>query len=143
MVTVGVVKSLSGGSAKVLLEADASCCDHCAKETCDINAHGVETEAVNLAHAKVGQKVKVEMKTFTYLKGALILYVLPVLALLAGAFLGDVYLPEFFDRSNPDLLSAAGGFLLFLLSLILVKFLSGRMERKTEHKSVIEEIIEG
>ena len=143
MMTVGVVKSVNGRMAKVFVETGPGCCDHCEKETCDINERGVETEAVNLVDAQVGQKVTVDMKTVTYLKGVMVLYVLPVLALLFGALAGRVALPAYFYGTDPDILSAAGGFLSFLASLALVKLLSGRMEKKTEHKPVIEAIIDG
>lgn len=139
---VGIVKSVDGSMAKVVVEAGASCCEKCQKGSCDISTRGVETEAVNLAHAKVGQKVNVDMKTLTYMKGALIIYVLPVLALFAGAILGWDYLPAYFNNTDPNILCAEGGFFLFLLSFIFVKILAGRMERKTEHKSVIESIID-
>jgi sigma-E factor negative regulatory protein RseC len=143
MMSVGVVRSVNGRMAKVLVEAGGGCCDHCGKEACDINTRGVETEAVNLVDAKVGQKVRVDMKTFTYLKGVMLLYVLPVLALLFGAVSGRVYLPAYFHSAGPDVLSAAGGFLSLFASLVLVRVLSGRMDKKTEHKPVIESIITG
>jgi sigma-E factor negative regulatory protein RseC len=143
MVTVGMVKSVEGATAKVVIETGASCCENCVKGSCDVEARGIETEAVNLVHAKAGQKVRVDMKTYTYIKGAIILYVLPVVALFAGAFLGKFYLSDYFGSINSDLLSAVGGIFLFLFSLPLVKVLSAKMEKKTEHKSVIESIIEG
>jgi sigma-E factor negative regulatory protein RseC len=143
MMSVGVVRSVNDGMAKVVMEVGAGCCDHCEKAECDLNTRGVETEAVNMVHAKVGQKVRVDMKTFTYIKGVMLLYVLPVFALLFGAVAGRVYLPAYFHGAGPDVLSAAGGFLSFLASLVLVKLLSGKMERKTENKPVIESIIEG
>lgn len=143
MISVGVVRSVNGRMARVFMEVGAGCCDHCEKDACDVDARGVETEAVNLIDAKVGQKVRVDMKTFTYLKGIVVLYVLPVVALLFGAVAGRMYLPAYFHGTSPDILSAAGGFLLFLASLALVKLVSGTMEKKTEHKPVIESIIEG
>ncbi|MEJ2697513.1 MAG: SoxR reducing system RseC family protein [Candidatus Sulfobium sp.] len=139
---IGIVKSIDGSTARVFVEEGPGCCDQCRKDTCDISARGVETEAFNLARAKVGQKVNVDMKTVTYLKGTLIFYVLPVLALFIGAILGWDYLPSYFGATDPNLLGAAGGFFLFLLSLIFVKLLAGRMEKKTEHRSVIESVIE-
>jgi sigma-E factor negative regulatory protein RseC len=142
METVGVVKSVHGTMARVLMETGPSCCAHCEKGSCDIEINGVETEAVNLVQAKVGQKVKVDMKTGTYLKGALLLYVLPVAALFIGALLGAAWLPAYFHGANDNLLSAAGAVFLFLVSLVIVKLLSGRMEKKTENKSVIEAVIE-
>jgi sigma-E factor negative regulatory protein RseC len=139
---VGEVKSVEGSTATVLVESGASCCEQCQKDTCDISSKGVETVALNLARAKVGQKVNVGMKTVTYLKGAVIIYVLPVLALFAGAVLGWTYLPSHFPATDPNILSAAGAFFLFFLSFIFVKILAGRLEKKTEHKPVIESIIE-
>lgn len=139
---VGIVKSVDGSTARVMVEMGASCCEKCQKGSCDVETRGVETEAVNVAHAKVGQKVNVDMTTVTYLKGALIVYVLPVIALFVGALLGWDYLPLYFRHTDPNILCAAGSFILFFLSLIFVKILAGRMEKKTEHKSVIASIIE-
>ncbi len=116
--------------------------NHCEKDSCDLETRGIETEAVNLVDAKVGQKVRIYVKTFTYVKGILVLYILPVFALLTGAVLGRAYLPAYFKGSSSDALSAAGAFLLFFVSLLLAKLLSGKMEKKKEHKPVIESIVE-
>jgi sigma-E factor negative regulatory protein RseC len=82
------------------------------------------------------------MKSYTYLKGALIIYVLPIFALILGAVLGKVYLPAFINRIDSELLSALGGFFALLASLILVKILSSRLDKTTENKSVIVSIVE-
>ena len=142
MQEIGVVKSIDGVIAKVIVERKSSCCDHSEKDTCDIPENGVETEALNVARAVVGQKVKVVMKSYTYLKGALIIYVLPIFALILGAVLGKVYLPAFINRIDSELLSALGGFFALLASLILVKILSSRLDKTTENKSVIVSIVE-
>ncbi|HDH05807.1 MAG TPA: hypothetical protein ENH01_08860 [Nitrospirae bacterium] len=142
MEEVGIVKSIDGVTAKVVVSRKSSCCESCVKDTCDIPEKGVETEAINSANAKVGQKVKVVMKSYTYYKSAMLVYVLPVIALIGGAMLGKIYLPGYFSRTDPDLLAAAGGFFLFFVSLILVKVISGRMNKKTEYKSIIESIME-
>ncbi len=142
MTTVGVVKSVEGKTARVLVDPGPSCCEHCEKDSCDLETRGVETEAINLAGAEVGQKVRIDIGTVTYVKGILVLYILPVFALLAGAVLGRAYLPAYFKEASPDALSAAGAFLLFFVSLLLAKLLSGKIEKKKEHKPVIESIIE-
>ena len=82
------------------------------------------------------------MKTLTFLKEVLVLYVLPIVALLTGAVLGRSYLPAYFRGTSPDVLSAAGGFFLFLISLLTARLFSRKMEKKTEDKPVIESIIE-
>ncbi|GBE02386.1 positive regulator of sigma(E), RseC/MucC [bacterium BMS3Bbin06] len=138
---IGVVKSIDGHMAKVIVYKK-SACDHCTENDCDIKGNGFETEAINMAHANIGETVKVVMKAQTYIKGALVLYILPVFALMAGALLGKVYLPVYFSGLNSELLSVLGGFISLFLSLVAVKILSARMERKTEYKSVIEEILD-
>lgn len=142
MEEIGVVESVDGAVAKVLIGRKRGCCELYDKGACDIPADGIVTEAVNLARAKAGQKVKITMKSYTYIKGAFILYVLPVSALFLGAILGKVYLPGFVNGVDSELLAALGGFLAFLASLILVKALSVRMDRRTENKSVIVKILE-
>lgn len=142
MFMVGIVMSVDGATAKVLVETDGGCCDHCEKEICYIKSRGIEMEALNLVHARVGQKVKLKMKTITYLKEVLLLFILPVFALLLGILLGRVYLPVYIHGIGADVLSAVGGFVLFGISLVLAKLLSRGMGKKIEHKPVIESIIE-
>lgn len=142
MLTMGVVRSVDGQTAKVFVEMGGGCCDHCEKEVCDVSTQGVETEALNLVHARVGQKVKISMKPFTYVKGALVLFILPICGLFVGAFLGRVYLPAYIHGTGADTLSAVGGLFLLGVSLILTKLFSAKMGRKVEHRPVIESIIE-
>ncbi len=142
MESVGIVKSTTGHMAKVLVELQGGCCDKCEKQSCDIAEKGVETEALNAAQAVAGQKVKVVMTPHTYVKGALVLYVFPVVALILGAIIGQMYLPSFMSSTDPELLAAFGGFVFLFVSLVIVKILSAIMEKKTEYKSVIQSIIE-
>jgi hypothetical protein len=86
MTTVGVVKSVEGGSARVLVDAGPSCCEHCLKDSCDLETRGIETEAVNLVNAKLGEKVRIEIKTFTYLKGIIVFSCCPFLRCLQVRF---------------------------------------------------------
>jgi sigma-E factor negative regulatory protein RseC len=142
MESVGIVKSTDGIMARVLVETEGGSCEHCEKNTCDIAERGVETEAVNAAHAHAGQKVRVVMKTYSYFKGAMILYMVPVFSLIMGAVFGKMYLPSYINGISLDLLSVFGGFTFFSASLVVVKILSSRMNRKSEYKPVIESIIE-
>ncbi|HEC97515.1 MAG TPA: hypothetical protein ENI58_05070 [Nitrospirae bacterium] len=141
MEEVGIVKSIEGVIAKVLVERQ-SACDKCNEGTCHVSDGGALIEALNIAKAKEGQKVKVVFKPYTYLKGTILVYGLPALALIIGAVLGKEFLPWFFSGVDPNLLSAAGGFGLFILTFIAARQFSLRMEKKTEYKPVVEEILE-
>lgn len=141
MQETGIVRSINGIHATVIISRKNSCCESCEKDTCYLPENGNETEAVNAAAAAVGQTVMVVMKSYTYIKGTLLIYAFPVISLFAGAILGKVYLPAYTNRLDSELLSAIGGFFAFIASLLVVKLIVSRMNRKTEHKSVIEEII--
>ena len=138
----GIVKSLNGSLAIVVVERK-SACDQC-KAGCKITDSGAEIEAINLAKAKIGQKVMVVMRPYTYLKGSIIIYGIPALFLIIGAIIGKEILSPLhpFKNLDPDILSALTGFGAFIISFLIVKLWSGRVEKKVEYKPVIQEIIE-
>jgi hypothetical protein len=55
---------------------------------------------------------------------------------------GKEMLPSLFKNYDPDMLSALSGFGAFIVCLIAVKIWSTRVEKMTEYKPVIEEILE-
>ncbi len=137
---IGIVKAVNGIIAVVSVQRK-SACDQC-RAGCKLTESGVEIEAVNTVRAVIGQKVKVVMKPYSYLKGTLLVYGVPTLALIIGAVIGKEFLSGFFREADPDILSAISGFGAFLLSFLLIKIWSGKAEKKMEYKPVIEEILE-
>jgi sigma-E factor negative regulatory protein RseC len=142
MQEIGIVKSIEGSTARVMISREGSPCENCTQDTCTIPEKGIETEAINIAGAKVGQKVKVAMTSYTYYKGALLIYVLPVVALIGGAILGNIYLPAHVNVNDTDLLAVLGGFSAFIVSLLVVKIIISKINKKTAYQSVIESIME-
>lgn len=142
MEEIGIVKSITGPVAIVVVERK-SACDQC-KAGCKVTDSGAEIEALNLAKAQVGQKVRVVMKPYTYLKGSIIIYGIPAIALIIGAIIGKEFLSSLqpFKSLDPDIISAIGGFSAFILSFLIIKFWSGKFEKKEEYKPVIQEILE-
>ena len=139
---VGIVRSIEGSTARVMISREGSPCENCTQDACSIPEKGVETEAINIAGAKVGQKVIVAMTSYTYYKGALLIYVLPVVALIGGAILGNIYLPAYINVDNRDILAVSGGFASFIVSLLIVKIIISNINNKTAYQSVIESIVE-
>lgn len=136
---IGTVKRLDGLFAIVNVEKK-SACGSC-KAGCKVSETGAEIEALNKAEATVGQRVRVAMQPYLYLKGSILIYGIPALALILGAVIGKEYFSGFFKNLDPDIVSAISGFSAFILSFAVVKLLSSRMEKKTEYKPVIVEII--
>lgn len=139
MEEIGVVKTTNGIFATVSVEGK-SACDQC-KAGCKITDSGAEIEAINRAKAKIGQRVRVELSPYSYLKGSVLVYGLPALALIVGAVAGKEFFSSYFQK-DPDIVSAISGFGAFILTFVIVKFWSTRIEKKTEYKPVIDEILE-
>ena len=136
---IGVVKSTNGILAIVSVERK-SACEQCAAG-CKITDTGAELEAINRAQAVTGQKVRVAMRPYSYLKGSIVVYGLPALALILGAVMGKEFFSGFFVSLDPDIVSALFGFGAFILAFILVKIWSTRIAKETAYKPVIEEIL--
>lgn len=137
---IGIVKSVHGAFATVSLPRK-SACDGCTAGTCKPEEQSMEIEAVNKAGADVGQKVRVSVYTFTYLKGAMLIYGIPALALVIGAVIGKEVMPALFSGTDPDLLAAAFGFGALILSLAALRVFTSRKGKKPDSKPVIEEIL--
>ncbi|MGW8273377.1 MAG: SoxR reducing system RseC family protein [Thermodesulfovibrionales bacterium] len=136
---VGVVKEAGPVHAVVVVDR-RSACDQC-KMGCKVTGEGAEIEALNLAHARVGQTVRVRMRPYTYLKGSLLLYGIPALALVTGAIVGRELLAPLLGVLDRDLVSALSGLVLCFVSFLLARIISSRIEKKVEYKPVIEEIL--
>ncbi len=138
----GIVTKIDGNMARVLVQKK-SACDGCSVEgACKATPEGMDIEALNAVHAKVGQRVKILMTPRDYLKGTMIVYGLPLVVFIAGAIFGKNIGEEYLKGMNSDLIAAIAGFIALAVSLAGVRIWSKRMELRTEYKPVIEEIIE-
>ncbi|MGD1074977.1 MAG: SoxR reducing system RseC family protein [Thermodesulfovibrionales bacterium] len=138
---IGVVKVLNGNVATVWVTRK-SACDQC-NMGCNLTEAGADIEAINEAGAEIGQKVRVLMGPYSYLKGSLLVYGVPSAALIFGAVIGKEFLSPLLTVADPDILSAIAGFGAFIISFGLVKAWSRRVEGKAEYRPVVKEIIEG
>ncbi len=88
-----VIQMEENGRVRVAADRKGACggCDHrgggC--KSCLTGANKMESEAANPVGAKVGDLVKLQLTTFNLYSGAALLYLLPVLGALVGAFMGD------------------------------------------------------
>src|SRR4030042_6832861 len=115
MEEVGIIKSIEGLVATVSVPKK-SACEGCSLGICKPEDQTMELEALNHVNARVGQKVKLVMKTYTYLKGSIIVNGIPALALIIGAILGKEVFSNYFRETDPDILSAVFGLGAFVFS---------------------------
>ncbi|MBI4654665.1 MAG: SoxR reducing system RseC family protein [Nitrospirae bacterium] len=138
----GVVKQVEGNTARVLVQRKSEC-EKCASAgICEPAQGGMEIEALNPIHAQVGQKVKVSIKPQAYLKGTMIVYAFPLIALITGAIIGKNIGDAYFKEVNSDLTAAILGFIFLAITFIIIKLWSKKVETKLEYKPVIEEILQ-
>jgi len=137
---VGIIKSIKGPTAVVCIPKK-NACEGCSLKICKPDEQYMEIEAVNSAAAHVGQKVRVVMKPYSYLKSSGIVYGIPALALLIGAVLGKEVFSLYLQRFAPDTVSAIFAFGAFAASFFLIRLWSAGVTGKG-NKPVIEEILE-
>jgi sigma-E factor negative regulatory protein RseC len=138
---VGIIKNIDGMTATVLIPRKNACAG-CSFTACKAAEEGMIMEALNPVNARVGQKVKIVMKPYTYLKGSAVVYGIPAIALVAGIVLGKEVLSHYFVRTDPDILSAVAGFIAFALSFLFIKIWSEKAAKKQDMKPVIKEVLE-
>jgi sigma-E factor negative regulatory protein RseC len=141
MEEVGIIMSIDGLTAKVTVPRKGAC-EGCTAGTCKPGEQSMEIEALNPLEARVGQTVRVVMKPYSYLKGSIIVYGIPALALIIGAVLGKEIFSAYFKEVNPDVISAISGFGACIVFFIFIKIWSIKVVKKQDLKPIIEEIIE-
>jgi sigma-E factor negative regulatory protein RseC len=102
----------------------------------------MEIEALNQAQAKVGQTVKISIKPQVYLKGAIFVYGIPLVAFIAGIIAGKNLGEAYIQSVNSDIVSFFVGFAAFMISFLAARAWGKKAETKVEYKPVIEEILQ-
>lgn len=137
---IGIVKGLDGKLAIVKVPKK-SACEGCTMGTCKPDEQSMEIEAFNQVGAQIGQKVRVLIKPYAYMKGSMLIYGIPALALVFGAVVGKEIFSSYFPGTDPDILSAVFGFSALAASFLIVKIWISFAGRKIESKPVVEEIL--
>ena len=131
----GIVIGVGDHTVTVKTTRSASC-EGCASQgSCTAQGDDMEVQVLNGAGARLGDRVVIEFKTASLLKATFLLYVFPVICLLAGALAGNIAGERL--GINPSGLSAVLAFLLFFASFALVKFGSNRMAEKDDYRPKI------
>jgi len=137
----GIVIKLENRTAWVKTTRSSACKSCASKGSCHTEGQGreMEVEVTNPVGAKIGDRIVLYFETSSLLKAAFLLYLFPVLCMLAGAALGHWLSLKY--QFNPSLGSAAGGFLCLVLSFMMVKLRGDRMAHKDSYKPRIIRIL--
>lgn len=137
----GVVIRTAGDRAWIKTEKSSACEGCASRGSCGNPGGGKEMEvaAVNGAGARTGDLVLISFGTAPLIKVYALVYIFPILALLAGAILGQ-HLAAVFN-TDESLTALIFGALLFLISFFVIKSRSNRMARKEDYQPRVLRIL--
>jgi len=132
----GIVVETSDVLAKVKASRHSDCenCGSCPGNT------AIVVEALNPIGAERGQRVAMEFKEVNMLTAAFIVYMLPLIAAVGGAFAG-YYAAELRQVAEPLWYQISGGFVAFCLSVIYIKYFDRSARSNDEMKPVIVRVL--
>jgi sigma-E factor negative regulatory protein RseC len=137
----GIVTKTGSSAAWVKAIKTGACKGCSARGSCHSlgNNAEMEVEAINEAGAQVGDRIVLLFETGSLLKATFLLYVFPILLLIAGAVLGQEIAP--YIDFNPSGLSALTGFSFFIAAVLIVKVRANKMALKKEYCPKIVKIL--
>ena len=86
----GVIDRITGKRAMVRIRKSSACSACESKDSCDVTSgKGMTIEVVNELMASEGDLVEISISSGSFLKLTVLVYFVPVAALIVGAYLGD------------------------------------------------------
>lgn len=115
-------------------------CEGCSSHgSCGAQRGDMEVEVLNPMGAKEGDRIVVDMETASLLKASFLLYVFPIICMIAGAALGMEIAERYgFDGSA---LSALVGFGFFCASIVFIKRKGNQMAARQAYRPKIVKIL--
>lgn len=110
-------------------------CESCsAKDSCGTssNFEEVTIKVDNTINVKAGDSVVIGVETKPMLFLTFLLYVFPIIFLIAGALIGNWLAGSF--AVDPSFLSMAAGFSLFGISILIIRKKSRSLSRSNQYK---------
>jgi sigma-E factor negative regulatory protein RseC len=138
----GVVVESCGDRARIRVE-QSSACGHCsARALCRPFGETYNVmEVANPAGASKGQRVVVAVEPDRLVKNSLVVYGIPMTALIAGAALGARVARAWVGEEATDVGAIAGAAILLGLALAAVRALDRAASRKVENLPKIVEVL--
>jgi sigma-E factor negative regulatory protein RseC len=137
----GIVLRIDADAAWVKTVRTSACEGCTAKGTCHTTEDGqdMEVKAINSAGASVGDRIVLSFETASLLKATFLLYIFPIILLIAGAALGQALAP--FIEFSPSAVSVLLGFAFFFTALFIVKTRANKMAKKNAYQPKITKIV--
>ena len=129
MTEEGMVKRTMGSKAWVVTMRSEMCESCSSHGACHVlgGSKDMEVEALNLVQARPGDQVLLTLEDQSLVKLSFLVYLFPILALIAGAALGQKIAP--FLGTNPELTAFGLASLCFGLAFVLIRIKDKKLEQ--------------
>lgn len=124
MEEVGTIIELKGKHLALVLCEKSSTCKNCASlESCKVSDdnRSMIVESHNVIGAEVGDRVRLAISSRKFLSSSFLVYIVPLVALIVGAVIGEVVGTRLENGINPDLLAAIVGVAFLVGSFLIIK----------------------
>jgi sigma-E factor negative regulatory protein RseC len=136
----GLVQTVLHGRAKVQIQKSSSCQTCESKGACGVfSDKGMVIEMINELDAKEGDMVEISVPEGSLLKLSLLVYLIPVLALIAGAYAGGLWAQS--SHTQSPLASILGGAFAMALAFYLLKRLDRVAQVKRKYQPRMTRIL--
>lgn len=99
----------------------------------------MEVKALNIAGAREGDRIVLNFETRSLLKATFLIYVFPIIFLIAGAVCGQMLASLI--TVNPSALSVVLGFASFFAALVIMKARANKMAAQHTYQPKITKIL--
>lgn len=138
----GIVVETYGELAKVEARRSASCEGCASKDTCKPNSNtSMIIEVINPINARVGDRICFEVEAGVLLKSTFVIYLMPVIFLLIGAWAGGEVAKIYPLFKKEEILPVISGSLFFLTSVFILISLNRYFSKNKRYKPMIKEIL--
>ena len=137
----GVVTSVDGNRARVLMQKHSSC-SNCGACKMGDEKMEMEIDAINKAKAQTGDEVEVDMENQNVLKAAFIIYVIPLISLLIGIIVGSSVLAIMNIERYSDFIAGGVGFIFLGISYLVIKLKEKNFKGDTQFTPIITKTVE-
>jgi sigma-E factor negative regulatory protein RseC len=136
----GIVTTLTDTGAWIKTQKNSACAACSARHSCQTDGgEEAKVEVRNDANARLGDRVIIHFNTASLLKATFLLYIVPILGLLAGAGIGQKIAQLYaIEGSLPAVLA---GFSSFAATVLWVKFRACRLSEQDSYQPRITRII--
>jgi len=136
----GIVTALTDTGAWIKTQKNSACAACSARHSCKTDGgEEAKVEVRNNVNARLGDRVVIHFNTASLLKAAFLLYVVPILGLLAGAGIGQKIAQLYaIEGSLPAVLA---GFSCFAATVFWVKIRANQLSDQDSYQPRITRII--